>query len=66
MKPPKGPFWAWTDIGAGLKWHLCVITPGSDGPMIKHLTEDFEDYWYDDDWDEDEIVTIKAPAPVDA
>lgn len=62
MKPPQGPFWAWTDIGAGLKWHLCVIVPG-DRPMIRYLTEDFEDYWYDDDWDEAEIVLIEPPSP---
>lgn len=68
MKPPKGPFWAWTDIGAGLKWHLCVIVPGDDEdkPMIKYLTEDFEDYWYDDDWDATEIKTLRTPAPLEA
>lgn len=66
MKPPKGPFWAWTDIGAGLKWHLCVIAPGDESPMIKYLTEDFDDYWREDEWDEDDIVAIEAPAPQDA
>jgi len=60
MKQPIGPFWAWTDIGSGARWYLCVIVPGDD-PMIKYLTEDFEDYWYDDDWDRSLIVPIKCP-----
>lgn len=63
MKPPKGAFWAWTDIGSGLKWHLCLINwEDSTTPMIKYLGEDFEDYWYDDDWKAEEIVEIQPPA----
>jgi hypothetical protein len=61
----KGPFWAWNDIGSGLKWHLCVMTGSAKKPMIKYLTEDFEDYWYDDDWDESEIVPVNAPEPLE-
>lgn len=62
MKPPKGPFWAWTDIGSGYKWYLCLVTAGEDEtPIIKYLTGDFEDYWYDDDWDEDDIILIETP-----
>ncbi len=62
MKRPTTPFWAWNDIGSGLKWHLCIVRDGDDGrPMIHYLEEDFEDFWYDDDWEEDEIVPITAP-----
>ena len=61
MKPPKTPFWAWTDIGSGLKWHLCVIRGSADEPMIYYVQEDFEDYWNDDDWTEDEIKPIQPP-----
>ena len=62
MKPPKTPFWAWNDIGGGMKWHLCVIRGSADEPMIYYVGEDFEDYWNDDDWDEQEIKLIKTPA----
>lgn len=29
--------------------------------MIYYVQEDFEDYWYDDDWDQDDIQTITIP-----
>ena len=61
MKPPTGPFWAWTDIGTGLQWYLAIIRGTAKDPMICYVQEDFEDYWYDDDWDEEEIKTIRRP-----
>lgn len=64
MKPPKGPFWAWQDIGQGLKWYLCIIEAGDDErPMINYVTGDFKDFWYDDDWEDGDIVEIKPPEP---
>ena len=63
MKPPKGPFWAWNDINTGLKWHVCVIRGSSKEPMIYYVTEEFEDFWYDDDWEDGYIVEIKPPEP---
>ncbi len=65
MKPPKGPFWAWTDIGTGLEWYICVIEIEDDKPMINYLSGDFQDYWYDDDWDASEIKTIRKPEPLE-
>lgn len=66
MKPPKGLFWAWTDIGSGFDWYLCKITGSASEPMIAYLSDSdgFEDYWYDDDWDEDEIIPIEKPKPL--
>jgi len=67
MKPPKGPFWAWNDIGEGPQWYICRIEEGDEGkPMINYLTGDFEDFWYDDDWDKSEIKLIRSPAALDA
>lgn len=62
FKRPEGPFWLLTDIGEGMRWHLCLITAGSSNtPMIKYLDGDFEDYWYDEDWCPEEIVEIETP-----
>lgn len=60
-------FWAWTDIGEGFDWYLCAIVPGEnkDSPMIKYLTEDFEDYWYDDDWGGEDIRLCQKPKRLD-
>lgn len=65
MEQPKGPFWAWNDIGSGLKWHMCVIRGSADEPMIFYVEEDFEDYWYDDDWKEGEIIAVAKPEPLE-
>ncbi len=61
MKPPRTPFWALADIGSGLKWHLCIIRGNVEEPMIYYIGEDFEDYWYDDDWEREDIKLIKKP-----
>jgi hypothetical protein len=64
MKPPKGPFWAWNDLSDGAKWHLCTMgMPEEVGgpPMMRYLMDGFEDYWYDDDWEEHEIVLVPVP-----
>jgi len=61
-KPPKVVFWAWTDIGDGYDWYLCAIIRDDDKkPMIKYLTEDFEDFWYDEDWTPEDIKLCAKP-----
>lgn len=59
MKKPKEGlvFWLWADINAGFDWYLCAI----QGDMLKFLTEDFEDYWNDDDWEIDEFKPCVKP-----
>lgn len=65
MKPPKGPFWAWTDIdGTGERWRLAFVTQGEclgDRAIIHYPMDDFEDYWYEDDWEPDMIRLIRPP-----
>lgn len=61
MKPPKGPFWAWTDIGDGLDWHLAFVDGDDDSPTIHYPMDGFDDYWYGDDWDPSEIKPIRKP-----
>jgi hypothetical protein len=63
MKPPKGPFWAWSNYdGIGLKWHLCVVRDRlPHRPTITYLVENLDDDWYDDDWEEHEIVLVPVP-----
>jgi hypothetical protein len=61
VKPPRKVFWAWTDIGDGYDWYLCAIVKEDDKPMIKYLTEDFEDFWYDEDWDETDVKLCEKP-----
>jgi hypothetical protein len=64
MKPPKGLFWAWIDIdGGGKKWRLAHITGSSSEPKIHYPLDGFEDYWYDDDFEEGDIVLIERPQP---
>lgn len=68
MKPPLGPFWAWTDIGTGIQWHLCYVTQDSeppDPPTMFYPLADFTDYWYDDDWQPEEIRPIRKPRLLD-
>jgi hypothetical protein len=64
MKPPKGPFWAWIDIdGSGEKWHMAHVTTDGEASEIHYPLDDFDDYWYDDDWEHDDIRPINTPAP---
>jgi hypothetical protein len=66
MKAPKGPFWIWNDIdGEGCKWRLAHVRP-ADGTAgleqeIHYPLDDFDDYWYDDDWEPEDIVLIRQP-----
>lgn len=65
FKRPEGLFWLYTDNGDGERWHLCTIKMVPQGNVTKrmlcYVTEDFEDYWYDEDWCPEEIVEISPP-----
>lgn len=61
MKPPTQPFWVHANISGEEKWHLCIIRGYEKEPMIYYIQEDFEDYWYDDDWDEEDIHPVEEP-----
>ena len=65
FKRPEGLFWLHTDNGDGERWHLCQIKMSPQGnvmkPMLQYVTEDFEDYWYDEDWCPEDIREIEPP-----
>lgn len=57
------PFWCWINVdGRGCEWLLTMLYRSeSEGLMMKFLTEDFEDSWDPEEWDDTRIIAITTP-----